>query len=425
MATASVGLSVASAVLAADIASCVVLVGCAGIPTASAAVAAYTAAEVASGAAIAAYGAAIAADVVAIGLVAAAGVEAGVAYFTTPSVDFSSAIAQAQTTVDQATTAKADAQSALDQANARAASLAATVGSDRTALYQRADQVIDNLNSHGTTGKDSYNCTYMAHGSLNGSLDTLYNAALSLSQSEQSAELARAALEQATRLTSTPPSSDADSNAQSIAQLQAQLDATTDPAQRAALQQAIDSLKAQPSSGSNGAQVSQVSAQINATNDQITALNAQIDQTTDPVQKAKLQEQVLILQKQLDSLRAQMSTLSPDVAAAQLTYDNARAGAVQPVGLCVGGQRRVRHLLEPAVPHLQQHRQARPLLHRLLGLWHGPAGPGHAVWHPWQRQSDGLLLWLGRAGQQLGRHWRRLLCLAARAGQPEAGPGRL
>lgn len=328
MATATTGLSVASAVLAADIASCVVLVGCAGIPEAAAAVAAYTAAEVASAAAIAAYAASVAADLIAFGMVAAAAVEAGMALASTPSIDFSAAIASAQTNVDEATTARANALAALNKANSLADSWGSKVTADRAALRGSANNVVNALNAHATVGTGSYNCTNLAQDALNGPLDSVYNAAVTLAQSEQAAELAKAALDQATNLASTPPASNDDANVQTIAQLQAQLDNTTDAAQRAALQQAIDALKAKPSSNSNSTQVSMVSAQINATTDQINSINAQIANTTDPVQQAALQDQVQSLQKQLVALRAQMATLSPDVAAAQSTYDTAKAQAI-------------------------------------------------------------------------------------------------
>lgn len=351
MATAIAHLVAASGELTAAIASCFVLVGCALIPKAIAAV-------IASTAAIAAFG-------VAIGLTAAAATASTVAMILS-SIAAAKAGAEVASAfnVDQA---KADALANHSAAQARTTStyndLQARIG-ERTTSLNELNTARNNLNNRlaqsvsQANGASNCNPSNPAHTGCFTVYSDHYSGTVSLLESRYNTFIAadvtleerKRAYQKAVDATSNPPAGSGVPTT-AIETLQKKLNPSdpsyeTDATQRARIQEAIDYLQDpanQPSNTSNAAMVSQVTTNIAALTTRIgeidtllTALNAEIGgasctptPSVDPL-KSQCEQRALYTDarsqavSQRDLLTNQLNHMTLDVATAQSLRDTAQ-----------------------------------------------------------------------------------------------------
>ncbi len=317
MATASGYMATASSLLATAIATCVFLVGCAEIPHAAASVAAAGVAIAASAVAIGLNAAALASSLVAFGIGVAATVQAGQAQ--TVTMDISASVTAAKGTWDKATATRVKALADLGTAQSQLATATSERDAANSALYTEAHNVITEANNKGSPNKGTTSIT-----AFDADLAAVRDKADAWILALQNYNNAVDALKQAEQ-TSAGSNTTTTQNDAAIAALQAQIDAETDPARKAELQKALDTLRAQGSTSNNAAQIQRLRQQMDGLSTEIANLDAQIAAETDPEARAALQQRRATLQAQKDDLGTQLASLSLTVASAQANKDAAQA----------------------------------------------------------------------------------------------------
>jgi len=317
MATATTYMGTASGLLATAIATCVFLVGCAEIPHAAASVAAAAVAIAASAVAIGLNAAAAASTVVAFGISMAAAIQAGQPQ--TIGMDLSESVTQARNAWTDATAARVDAAAKLSTAQSQLATATTDKDAAWTALYNEAHSVVTDVNNMGSPTRGTKSPDYL-DGDFPGVRDKADAWILALQNYNKADDALKQARETAAGTNATNTQNDA-----AIAALQAQMDAEPDPAKKAELQKAIDTLRAQNNTGNNAAQIQRLSDQVAAMNTQIADLDAQIAAETDAASRAALQSRRTDLVSQRDMLNEQLASMSLTVASAQSNKDAAQA----------------------------------------------------------------------------------------------------
>ena len=278
----------ASAELAADVASCFILVGCFLIPFAIFSLVTSVVSIAATSVAIGLNAGAMVYAVQALQLTQAAATEAGNALGTPAAMDFSANVLAAKNKRDEANAGLTAPQSALTTANTTAASAQVTSDANYAALKTQAHQFVAannarNMDTPLTTPLGTYDANF----------DAVVAKADASWAADRNVGAAQSALEQSQKAGDT---------------------------------------SAQTSQIS--AQISNIGTQIDAANNQISSLNTQIAATTDSAAVALLRTQLTAATRQRDdllsqsaSLTSQLGSFSLDLASAQTNVTSATTAA--------------------------------------------------------------------------------------------------
>lgn len=362
-------LATAASALAGAIASCIILVGCALIPTFTAAVAAAIAAIAAYTVSITLAAASLASSLVAMGLSISVAVQAGAEVDASFNLD--QVRSQAQTAYNEAVARRTQAQTRYDAAvnnrdNVKGPAYTAAVSAFESKVSGFASYVTS-LNNCGSASTD-YDCSPpLTLATYQPQINAIKSAVDTLVQRELAYQDAEAAYQRAINGPNNP-STTAPANSPLPADVRNQLVQARDAAQAAGdtdrvtgLNEAIAYLDRQQSGASTytdsqraadlAAQINQVQTQIDAFDAQIAALNAQLGGTAcNPLPTAEPQRQWCVDRGMLEqqrtqavalrgTLQQQLNSIGLDVAtalslrdaargqrdAAQLALDNAKA----------------------------------------------------------------------------------------------------
>jgi hypothetical protein len=348
-------LATAASALASAIASCIILVGCALIPTLTAAVAAAIASIAAYTVAIALAASSLAASLVAMGLSISVAIQAGAEVDARFNLD--QVRSQAQTAYNGAVTRRTDAQNGYNTAlsnrdTVKAPAYASAVSTFESKVSGFANYVTS-LNDCGSASTD-YNCSpALTLATYQSQINAVKSAVDTLVQRELAYQNAEAAYQRAIN-GPDHPSTGAPANSPLPPDVRNRLVAARDAAQAAGdveqvtgLNEAIAYLDRQQSGAATytdsqraadiALQISQVQAQIDAYDAQISALNAQLAGTAcAPLPTAEPQRQWCVDRGMLEqqrtqaialrgTLQQQLNSIGLDVATALSLRDAARA----------------------------------------------------------------------------------------------------